>query len=366
MSAVALTTLNQALKANWGNPNSIHEVGRDSLNALDAARRQIADLLDCQPKEIVFTSGGTESDNLAIQGVALAHPGGHIITSSIEHKGVLETCKALEARGSAKITYIRPDRSGVVLAKDVLAAITPSTRLISLMYVNNETGAIQPIREIGKQLEKINQTRSHPIWLHTDAVQAAGYLPIGVKHLHVDLLSISAHKLGGPKGVGLLFIGNQVQLQPLVYGGGQESGNRSGTVNVPGIVSFAAALNDSQKHSSVSLRRFTNLRDKLLQGISPIAQVVLNTDPRKTVPYIVNFSIKGYTSDELVIEFDRQNICISAASACASGSIEPSYVLASMNLPPSRARSSVRVSFGRDTSLKDIGRLLTALKNLLQ
>ena len=316
----------------FGNPSSVHAVGRTALNAVDAARRRVAEILDCEAGEIIFTSGGTESDNLAVIGLAAGMPKGHIITSTIEHKAVLESCQSLEKWGW-QVTYLNPNKNGLISAESVIDALRDDTRLVSIMYANNEIGTIQPIREIGKKLQALNKERKTPVLFHTDGVQAATLLPLGTKYLHVDMLSLSGHKLGGPKGTGILFVKKGINLTPLFHGGGQESGRRSGTLNVPGIIGMSTALAEATKLQAKESARLAKLQKLILTEVAKWPSVVVNGDVKSRLVSNVNISIKGHASDELVIALDRQGICVSAASACASGSIQPSYVIEAMGVP---------------------------------
>jgi len=357
-----------AMKPFWvkefGNPASTHAYGRRALAAVDAARRDIARVLNCEPHEVIFTGSGTEADNLAIKGVALLHRKGHIITLAIEHKAVLETCQYLENLGY-KITYIKPGRDGVVDVKQIVSAISSDTILVSLMYINNEIGTVQPIREVGKYIEKINRTRRRQIFFHTDAVQAANLFDLNTKYLHVDMLTISAHKLGGPKGAGILFVKDKVDLVPQLHGGGQERGIRSSTLNVAGVVGLAKALTLAQKNKTKENNRLRRLQHWLIKELKKIKQVDINGSEKQLSPSHINISIKDHASDELVMQLDRQNIAVSAASACSAGSIEPSYVLQAMNLGNGRASSSLRVSMGYTTTKTDLMAFLKALKKVL-
>jgi cysteine desulfurase len=348
----------------FGNPSSVHGYGREALDGVDEARRKIAEILDCLPSEIIFTSGGTEADNLAILGLAGESKTGHIVTSAIEHKAILSSCRYLENRGW-RVTYIKPNKFGVVSAKSVIAAITPATKLVSIMYANNEVGTIQPIREIGKQIEKLNRERKQRVVFHTDAVQGGTLLPLGTKHLHVDMLTLSGHKLGGPKGTGILFTKTGVVIHPRTLGGGQESGRRSGTLNVPGIMGMAAALIAVTKNHDKESRRLAGLQKSTITALTKLPGVVVNGDLEERLPSNINISIQNKTSDELVIALDRMGIAVSAASACASGSIQSSYVIEAMGLPAWRAASTLRISMGYKTTAVELKRLVSALKKLL-
>ncbi|MEZ4210487.1 MAG: cysteine desulfurase family protein [Patescibacteria group bacterium] len=358
-----LSELNKIEKELIGNPSSVHSAGRSSMNKLDAARKIVADILNCESGEIVFTSGGTESNTLALMGFADAHPKGHIITSSFEHKAVLENLKLLEGRGW-KISYIKPDKNGLINAKKVIDEIKDNTRLVSIMYVNNEIGTIQPIREIGKQLESLNRTRTNKIYFHTDAVQAAPVLEVNSKYLHVDLMTLSSHKIGGPKGGGLLFVKKGTPLHPIINGGGQERGFRSGTQNIYSAIGLALALEQTGKNLAKEVKRLHALQNKILTAVNKLDGVVVNGTGKQKSPAIVNFSWKKYSSDELVIALDRIGIAVSAASACASGSIQKSHVLSEVPIPEWRAASSVRISMGHSTATSDINKLIAALKKM--
>lgn len=349
----------------FGNAASIHSFGQQAHNAVDAARRAIASILNCRSEEIIFAASGTEADNLAIQGLAKNFPGGHIITTAIEHKAVLETCQALEKQ-RIRVSYVGPNKDGIVSAEKIIRAITPKTFLVSVMYANNEVGSIQPIREIGLALKRINQDRKRPVYFHTDAVQAGTLLDLNTQVLHVDLLTLSAHKLGGPKGVGMVYVKNGTLLQPLIYGGGQERNLRSGSLNVAGIVGMTKALELSQQKKRAENKRLGALQTSLVKSLKKIPGVNINGSLAQRLTSNVNFSVTNKTSDELVIGMDRRGIAVSAASACAAGSIEPSYVLSAMGLSDTRARSSVRITLGYQTKKPDIDRFTKALLQILQ
>jgi cysteine desulfurase len=356
-------TMKPYFSERFGNASSIHGFGQQAQKATDEARRKVGDILNCKPLEVIFTGSGTEADNLAIQGVAKKFPNGHIITTAIEHKAVLETCQALEKAG-IKVTYIKPSREGMVSVEQIAKAITPKTFLVSVMYANNEVGTIQPIREMGLMLKKINQDRKQKIYFHTDAVQAGTLLSLDVQILHVDMLTLSGHKLGGPKGVGLLYVRDGVPIQPIMYGGGQERGLRSGSLNVAGIVGLAAALEISQSYKVAETKRLSGLQKYLMAELKKLPNITLNGSLVGRLVNNINFSVDKKTSDELVIGLDRQGIAVSAASACAAGSIESSYVLQAMGLSETRASSSVRVTMGYLTKKLDIVQLVKMLKRL--
>ncbi len=335
----------------FGNPSSIqHHVGLQAEEAVEQARAQIAACLNCRIKDIVFTSGATEANNLALKGIAHAnqHLGNHIITSAIEHKSVLDTCKALEQDGF-KITYLRPDIDGKIALKDIEQAITTQTLLISIMQVNNETGFIQDIAAIAEFAQSKN------IFFHVDAAQSAGKLTLDLSQIPIDLLSISAHKFYAPKGIGCLYIRNRhnVSLKPLFNGGGQEYGLRAGTLATHQIVAFAKALMIAGERQQQDYDHALNLRTQLLTGLKQIDGLIINSDLNNSLPNIVNLSFKNIGADMLLIRL-QDKIAISSASACSSGTIEPSYVLRAMGIEGDRLYGAVRISFGRFSHAEDI------------
>jgi len=331
---------------------------------VDEARRKVAKRLNCNPLEIIFTASGTEADNLAIKGLAGDYPDGHIVTTAIEHKAVLEACEALEKTG-IKVTYVKPGPDGVVDVGQIECAITPKTFLVSVMYANNEIGTIQPIREIGLLVKKLNRQRKQHIYFHTDAVQAGSLLDLNTQILHVDMLTLSGHKLGGPKGVGALSVRTGVTLTPIIHGGGQERGLRSGTLNTAGIVGLAKALESAQSQKTAEIKRLKQLQKSLLVALSKLPNVTINGSVIERLANNVNFSVAGCTSDELVIGFDRRGIAVSATSACAAGNLEPSYVLQAMGLGEGRARSSVRITLGYQTKKSDVKRLIRVAQEVI-
>lgn len=345
----------------WGNSASVHADGRAAIAVVDDARQRLANVFGCKPSEIVFTSGGTESDNLAILGIAKALPKGHIVTTAIEHKAVLNACGELEKLGW-RVSYVKPNKDGVVTAASIVAAITDSTRLVSVMYANNEIGTIQPVPQIGKEIEQINKSRSNKIYFHTDAVQAATLLTLNIDHLNVDAVSISGHKLGGPKGIGCLFVRTGTPMHPIIFGGGQERGLRSGTVNVSGVAGLAVASEIAVKKRAAEQTRLEALRDWLAGQLSRKKDVVINGSLKNRLAGNINFSVKNKNSDELVIALDRKGISVSAASACASGSIGSSYVIESLGVAEWRAANSVRVTMGYGTKKSDLAKLIRALE----
>ena len=342
---------------NFGNPSSVHSLGQEARQAVEEAREKVAHLIGARPQEIFFTSGGTEANNLAIKGVALANRnrGNHIITTPIEHHSVLETCKFLEESGF-EITYLPVDGQGLVDPGNVRKALTPKTMLISIMLANNEVGTIEPLAEIGKI------AREAEVYFHTDAVQAVGHIPVDVEELGVDLLSASAHKLYGPKGIGALYIRKGTRLVPLAHGGEQESGHRAGTENVPGIVGFGKAAEIAEGEMEEEAKRLASLRDRLITGVlSSVERAWLNGHPIQRLPNNANLSFEFIEGESLMLSLDLEGICVSTGSACSSTSLAPSHVLLAMGLPPEKALSSLRITLGRWTTEEDIEQVLEAL-----
>jgi cysteine desulfurase len=346
---------------NFGNPSSVYSYGQEARGAIEAARAKVAGLIGAHDDEIVFTSGGTEADNLALKGVAFASEGkgNHIITTSIEHHAVLETCKFLERHGFIA-TYLPVDEYGMIDPDDVKKAITGKTILISVMNANNEVGTIQPIAEIAKIARKAG------IPFHTDAVQTAGHIPVDVNNLGVDLLSMSAHKLYGPKGVGALYIRKGTKITPFMHGGGQERGKRASTENVPGIVGFGKAAELARQEINEEAGRLTGLRDKLITGIMErIDHTRLNGHPIKRLPNNVNISVEFVEGESMCLNLDLEGICASTGSACSSGSLEPSQVLLAMGLNHVQAHGSLRFTLGRWTTEDEIDRVLEVLPRVV-
>ncbi len=346
-----------------GNPSSIHQVGRQALQAIDAAREQICTVLGCSQREVIFTGSGSEADNLAIKGVALAQQqrgkGSHIISTAIEHHAVLDTLDYLQHFGFA-VTLLPVSRSGRVEPAAVQAALRPDTVLVSVMYANNETGVIQPVAEIGALC------RERGVPFHTDAVQAVGQLPIAPDALNADLLSIAAHKFYGPKGIGLLYIRRGTPLLPQINGGGQERRRRAGTENTPGIVGLAAALARAEQQREAYAAHCTTLRDQLIAGVlERIPNTWLNGDPQHRLPNNANLGFAGVDAESILLLLDQQGVCASSGSACTSGSLDPSHVLLAMGLTPEEASASVRLTVGRETTPAAIERTLAVLVDVV-
>jgi cysteine desulfurase len=345
----------------FGNPSSVYSYGQEAKGAIEEARGKVADLIGAQSEEIVFTSGGTESDNFALEGVAFAKEskGNHIIISSVEHHAVIETCKFLERRGF-RVTYLPVDEYGLVTPDDVKRAIIDKTIIISVMQANNEVGTIEPITEIGKIAQEAG------IYFHTDAVQTVGHIPVNVDELGVDLLSMSAHKLYGPKGVGALYIRKGTKLIPFMHGGEQERRRRASTENVPGLVGFGKAVELAQQEMTEEAERLTYLRDQLINGLlERIDHIRLNGHPINRLPNNVNISVDYVEGESMLLSLDLEGICASTGSACSSSSLEPSHVLLALGLSPEQAHGSLRFSLGRWTTEEEISRVLEVLPKIV-
>jgi len=345
----------------FGNPSSIYSYGQEAKGAIEEARGKVAALIGAGSDEVVFTSGGTEADNFAIKGVAYANElkGNHIITSSIEHHAVIETCKFLERRGF-RVTYLPVDEYGLVEPDDVKRAITDKTILISVMHANNEVGTIEPIAEIGKI------AREAGIYFHSDAVQTVGHIPVDVNELGADLLSMSAHKLYGPKGTGALYIRKGTKLIPFMHGGEQERRRRASTENVPGIVGFGRAVELAQQEMTEEAKRLAYLRDQLIKGLlEQIDRTRLNGHPIKRLPNNVNVSVDFVEGESMLLNLDLEGICASTGSACSSSSLEPSHVLLALGLSHEQAHGSLRFSLGKWTGEEEIGQVLDVLPRII-
>ena len=341
----------------YGNPSSLYSLGRQARLPLEDARRTVAACLNAEPGEIYFTSGGSEADNWAIKGAAhlLAKKGKkHIVTTKFEHHAVLHTCAALEKEGF-EVTYLDVHSNGVVRPEEVEKALREDTALVSVMFANNEIGTLQPVGEIGAIC------RSRGVWFHTDAVQAAGTVPIDVKAQHIDLLSLSAHKFHGPKGVGALYCRQGVAIPNLIDGGAQERGRRAGTENVAGIVGLAAALQEACASMEERARRLTKMRDRLIAGALQIERSRLNGDPEKRLPGNVSLCFEGIEGESLLLLLDLKGVCGSSGSACTSGSLDPSHVLLSIGLPHEVAHGSLRLSLSGQNTEEDVDYILQVL-----
>ena len=344
----------------YGNPSSIHKDGRLANVAIQNARKKIASLINAESNEILITSGGTESNNTAIYGVVSQSKGKHIITSSIEHDAILEPCKRLEKEG-CRISYLPVDKYGCVNPEDVKKEISSDTCLITIMYANNEVGTIQPIKEIAQI------AREKKIIFHTDAVQAVGKIPIDVKDLDVDLLSISSHKINGPKGVGALYIRNNVKLSPLILGGGQENGLRSGTENVASIVGFGMACKLAKDNMNENITHFKNLTTKLISRVlDEISSTTLNGHPEMRIPNNAHFTFLGVSGEDLIIKLDENKISASTGSACSVRIQKPSHVLKAMGFSHEQITGSLRLTVGITNSEQDIDKTVDVLKKVVK
>jgi cysteine desulfurase len=362
ISEPVLKSMLPYLKEKYGNPSSIYSLGRESKDAIDEAREKVAKALGCESKNIYFTSSGSESDNWAIKGVAFANKdkGNHIITSSIEHHAVLHTCEYLEKHGF-EITYLPVKENGIVDVKELKKAIRKDTILISIMYANNEIGTIQPIEEIGKI------AREKDIYFHTDAVQAVGNIEINLKDLDVDLLTLSGHKFNAPKGVGVLYIKDGVKIDNLIHGGGQERAKRASTENVANIVGLGTAIELATKNIEKKSKHLIKLREKCIKGImDKIPNTILNGDPKKRLPGNVNVCFKHIEGESILLMLDQLGICASSGSACTSGSLDPSHVLLAIGLPHEIAHGSLRLSFSKDNTQKEVDYLLEVLPGIIE
>lgn len=345
----------------WGNTMSLHSFGQEAKFALDNSRAILANLIKAEPNEIIFTSSATESNNLALKGVAFANKlkGNHIIISSIEHPCIIESAKWLESQGF-KITKLLVDKYGLVNPKDVKKSITKGTILVSVMHASNEIGTIEPIKEIGKICKEAG------VLFHTDASQTFGKILIDVKKMNIDLLTASAHKMYGPKGVAFLYIKKGIKVEPILHGGGQENGQRSSTLNIPAIVGFAKATEICKKQMDQENRKINKLRDKIIKRILKIKGAKLNGHPKKRLPNNINISFPYIEGESLVIHLDMYGIACSTGSACSSMKLEPSYVLLAIGLKPEEAHGSLRISLGRFTTEKEINYFLKVLPGIVK
>jgi len=345
------------LKEDYGNPSSIYKIARENKKAVDSAREQVSKAINADIGEIYFTGGGSESDNWALKGIAdsYSNKGKHIITSCIEHHAILHTCEYLESKGF-EVTYLPVDEFGIIDIEQLKKVIRKDTILISIMFANNEIGSIQPIKEIGKIAKENN------IIFHTDAVQAVGHIPIDVKEMNIDLLSMSAHKFYGPKGIGALYIKKGIKIKSLIHGGAQEKNRRAGTENVPGIVGMGLAIELITKELPEESKRLTYLRDKLIDGIlNTIPYSRLNGSKDKRLPGNVNISFEFIEGESILLLLDMKGIYASSGSACTSGSLDPSHVLLAIGLPHEKAHGSLRLSLGMFNTEEEVDYLLKEL-----
>ena len=362
ISQTAMKAMISAMENSYGNPSSIHQIGMAANDALQTAREQIARCLGCMPKEIFFTSGGTESDNQAIVSAAMLGAKKnkrHIISTAFEHHAVLHTLRRLKEQGF-EIQLLDVGAEGNITAAQVEEAIRPDTCLVTVMFANNEIGSVLPIAEIGEAC------RAHGVLFHTDAVQAAGHIPVNVKKQNIDMLSLSAHKFHGPRGIGALYVKRGIELTSLMEGGGQERGKRPGTENLPPIMGMAAALKEECTLMEQNEAKVTAMRDRLIQGLSQIPYSILNGSREKRLPGNVNFCFEGVSGESLLLLLDSRGICASSGSACASGALDPSPVLLSLGLAPEIAQGSLRISLDISNTEEEIDYMLEVIPQVVE
>ena len=362
ISQTAMKAMISAMENSYGNPSSIHQIGMAANDALQTAREQIARCLGCMPKEIFFTSGGTESDNQAIVSAAMLgakQNKRHIISTAFEHHAVLHTLRRLKEQGF-EIQLLDVGAEGNITAAQVEEAIRPDTCLVTVMFANNEIGSVLPIAEIGEVC------RAHGVLFHTDAVQAAGHIPVNVKKQNIDMLSLSAHKFHGPRGIGALYVKRGIELISLMEGGGQERGKRPGTENLPAIMGMAAALKEECTLMEQNEAKVTAMRDRLIQGLSQIPYSILNGSREKRLPGNVNFCFEGVSGESLLLLLDSRGLCASSGSACASGALDPSHVLLSLGLAPEIAQGSLRISLDISNTEEEIDYMLEVIPQVVE
>ena len=362
ISQTAMKAMISAMENSYGNPSSIHQIGMAANDALQTAREQIARCLGCMPKEIFFTSGGTESDNQAIMSAAMLgakQNKRHIISTAFEHHAVLHTLRRLKEQGF-EIQLLDVGAEGNITAAQVEEAIRPDTCLVTVMFANNEIGSVLPIAEIGEVC------RAHGVLFHTDAVQAAGHIPVNVKKQNIDMLSLSAHKFHGPRGIGALYVKRGIELTSLMEGGGQERGKRPGTENLPAIMGMAAALKEECTLMEQNEAKVIAMRDRLIQGLSQIPYSILNGSREKRLPGNVNFCFEGVSGESLLLLLDSRGICASSGSACALGALDPSHVLLSLGLAPEIAQGSLRISLDISNTEEEIDYMLEVIPQVVE
>ena len=362
ISQTAMKAMISAMENSYGNPSSIHQIGMAANDALQTAREQIARCLGCMPKEIFFTSGGTESDNQAIVSAAMLgakQNKRHIISTAFEHHAVLHTLRRLKEE-EFEIQLLDVGAEGNITAAQVEEAIRPDTCLVTVMFANNEIGSVLPIAEIGEVC------RAHGVLFHTDAVQAVGHIPVNVKKQNIDMLSLSAHKFHGPRGIGALYVKRGIELTSLMEGGGQERGKRPGTENLPAIMGMAAALKEECTLMEQNEAKVTAMRDRLIQGLSQIPYSILNGSREKRLPGNVNFCFEGVSGESLLLLLDSRGICASSGSACASGALDPSHVLLSLGLAPEIAQGSLRISLDISNTEEEIDYMLEVIPQVVE
>ena len=357
-----LNEMMQYLTTEYGNPSSLYSVGRKSKKAIEKARSQVAELINCNPHEIYFTGSGSESDNTALKGFAYANKekGNHIITSKIEHHAILETCETLERQGF-EVSYINVDENGVIKLDELEKAIRPSTILISVMTANNEIGTVQPIEDISRIAHSRN------IVFHTDSVQAIGNMPIDVEKMGIDILSLSGHKINAPKGIGALYIKNGINVEKYINGGHQERNQRAGTENVAGIVGLGKACELANKNMNTHIRNLTRIRDYYLSKLQKEMpeKIRINGSMENRLPGNANVSFEGVNASELIFKLDEKGICVSSGSACSSGNTTPSHVLTAINVPEKYLNSAIRTTFGENNTFEQVDYLVKVIKNII-
>ena len=361
MSRTAIDAMVEIMTNHYGNPSGIYSVGQDAKEILEKSRAMVAGTFNAKPEEIFFTGGGSEADNLALKGIAeaKAKQGRHIITSAIEHHAITHTLEWLEKKGY-EVTYVPVDEYGVIRLDELEKAIRPDTILITVMAANNEIGTIQPVAEIGRI------AHAHGVLFHTDAVQAAGHMPIDVEAMQIDLMSIAAHKFRGPKGVGALYIRKGVRVPPLIHGGGQEKNRRSGTENVPGIYSMACALQEAVDNMDENMARVAAMRDRLIDALLKIPYSRLTGHPTNRLPGTASFIFECVEGESIVLSLDMEGICASSGSACSSASLDPSHVLLAIGLPHDVAHGSLRLSIGEETTDEDVEHIIQVVPEVIE
>ena len=361
MSATAIDAMVEIMSKHYGNPSGIYGIGQDAKKILEDARATVAAAFNAKPAEIYFTGGGSEADNTALKGIAEARAskGKHIITSAIEHHAITHTLDWLTKKGY-EVTYIPVDEYGTVKVDELEKAIRPDTILISVMAANNEIGTIQPVAEIGRIAHE------HGVLFHTDAVQAAGHMPIDVEAMHIDLMSIAAHKFRGPKGVGALYVRKGVRVPPLIHGGGQERNLRSGTENVAGIHSMACALKEAVDNMDANMSRVAAMRDRIIDALLKIPYSRLTGHPENRLPGTASFIFECVEGESIVLSLDMEGVCASSGSACSSASLDPSHVLLAIGLPHDVAHGSLRLSIGEDNTDADVDHIIEVVPRVIQ
>jgi len=373
MDPEVLKSMRPYFNESYGNASSLHSLGQKSAEAVESAKARLADFLQCSPAEVYFTSGATESNNTVISGVINYYQKKfdrlHIITSQIEHPAVLEVVKNLESNKTVEVDYLSVNDSGVIDLKELKQKIKPYTVLVSVMWANNEVGSVQPIEKIGQLIEQEKSKRKSdqpPIYFHSDAVQAVNYLDLSVKKSEVDFLSLSGHKIYGPKGVGALYIRQGAKIKPLIFGGHQQDNIRPGTLNTPAIVGLAKAVELIEKNKSKDLPKIKTIKQKLVSGLEKIDQIKFNGDLKSQLPNIINISFFKAEGESILMMLDMEDIYVSTGSACSSGTLQPSHVLTAMGVSPEWSHGSIRISLGRFNSLEEVDIFLQKINPIIK